>query len=191
MSAEEITTFLIEQWNKTKNPNAFYFYMFLKENPSFLDLEIKRSEPSKRGFNLKKPLFERLVNKMMTDLKRDGGKKIKARNLLLGQLTKKSQELNCKVEELLCSLIVKTVPNYTVRRLKYGSGFLTKLVHLTIAKKISWFLKTFVLATRKRNKSFADSFSSEVDMILNKNTKSFFYVTKRESEVSAFRANLQ
>lgn len=190
MKAEEVKDLLVKEWTETKNVNCFLVYVFMNQYSNFLSLNVTRSGPSKEFFNLKKPLFERLVNKVMNTGKKNGGKKLKCEKMVLKTLESYAKKLNYRVEELLLLAFVKSVPNYGIRRLKYGSGFLTKIVHLTFARKIVWFLKTFINASKKRNKSFASAVNDELDLLFNKSTKSMLVSAKRESEISALKANL-
>jgi ribosomal protein S7 len=187
---DETVKILIQQWKNTKNPNAFLFHCWYLKRPTFFDFIVQRGPSNKNNFNLQKPLFERMVNKSMTSVKSRAGKKFKAASLIRSAFEKKSAQLKIDKKELLIKLFLKSVPNYTIRRSKYGSGFLTRCVKLTVARKISWFTKYFQQAMQKRNVPFYDAFSAEVDCIFKKSTQSVIIANKREAQISAIRANI-
>jgi len=125
-------------WLQDKNPNAVLFsYLILKE-PHLVEDTVVRAKKSKLGHNLKKSFLDRLVNKLMNNNKHSTGKKVKLRNLICE--TMKELNLNMTFSTYILLSIVKSVPNYDIRRQKYGSGHLTRCVRLTISRKIVWYL---------------------------------------------------
>ena len=181
-----------EQWAKTKNINTYLICKFIQINPNFQQLTCSKGSSNKEGFNLKKSLFERLVNKVMTNKAAHAGKKILAKKLVLKSLEKKAETYKIRPSDLLITLLVKSVPNYTVRRLRFGSGYLTRSTRLTISKKISWFLvQMSKLLKNSRNSSFAKVFENQISQIMANSTKSKILSAKRQCLVSAEKSNIQ
>lgn len=183
---------LLKIWKETRNPNAFIFSCYLINNPHFITDEVTRGSKIKLHSNLRKSLLDRLVGKLMNNNKKTAGKKIKTLNLISKTLEKEKEQYTTLSRYLLLCL-VKSVPNYDIRRQKYGSGFLTKAVRLTIARKISWFISTLfnhVKSKRPRN-SLIKILATEFSDLMSNSTRSALLTKKRECEQNAIKSNIQ
>lgn len=180
---------LIQQWNTTENPNAFMFAHYILKNPVFISEVVQRTTKTKINYTVKKSLLDRVCSKLTSHNKNTGGKKLKTRNLVYEAL--KNNNKNLSVPLLLLLVLVRSVPNYDIRRLKYGSGHLTKIVTLTVARKITWFLKEFAQIGLKKKESFSVFINKELQAVLNNSTRSKLLTKKREAQQNAIKANLQ
>lgn len=183
---------LIEEWQKTKNVNAFLMACFIQEYPIFQENKCFKGEANTEKYYLKKSLLDRLVNKVMTNTSKNTGKKLLAYHLTSSLLNQKAQQH--KVENplhLLILLLVKTVPNATIRRLKFGSGFLTRSVRFTFCKKISWFLKAFIKIAKVRGLGFKKTVGDQIDLIMTNSPRSKLLSSKKEEESNSQKANIQ
>jgi ribosomal protein S7 len=174
-------------WDNDHNVNAFLFAYYAHLYPSFLENKVVRCSKNKEFYQLKKSLLDRLCSRLMSSKKTTGGKKLKIRNIVLDTLQKEFTE---DPSIVLFKALIKSVPNYTIRRLKYGSGFLTKMVKLSISKKISWFIKNLALVVNKQS-NLAKQLGTELKDLLNNSPKSGLLLAKKQCDGNAQRANLQ
>ena len=161
---------LVKEWEKSKNINCLVFYLYLKTNYNFFSLKKTIKKPL-----IKNSLFNLIVSRVMTHKGMSGGKKEKIQKTLLDQLLKSNTQL--QIMEKLCKAIINTVPNKNVRHIKYGSGSISRVVTLTINKKISWFVKQLV-------KNIKGNFSEEIKLRISQaaanNSKSKLHLSKNE-----------
>jgi ribosomal protein S7 len=193
---DAISTELLQQlnkeWDVSSNVNAFLFARFVEKYPIFEKEIAIRGGPNVKNYTLKKSLFDRVCNKVMTCGHNHSGKKVLARNLLDKVLTKLSEQLKLSKTTILILCLVKSVPNGDIRRLKFGSGHLTRSTRLTIKKKISWFLTILTdLVFKSRKGSFYSRTLEEFNAILTNSPKSKVLARKKEILISVDKANLQ
>lgn len=182
---------LIQEWTSKQNQNAFLFAKFIERYPVFATYTLQKGSKNTMNYVLKKSLFCRFVNKVMSRKGTNTGKKVKAYNLVFKSLNRLSAEKNLEPNHLLVLAMVKSVPNFIIRRLKFGSGFITRAVRMTLLKKVSWFLKNFADVLKARNTSFNQTFGNQLEQILKDSPKSKILSMKRESIAAAQKANFQ
>ena len=188
---QDLLDLLNKEWEKTSNVNAFLFARFVDTYPVFAEPWVLRGQSNRKGYVLKKSLIDRLVNKIMTCSKSHTGKKVLAKRILEQVLEPAAKAYGVSKTNLLILLLVKSVPNFTIRRLKFGSGFLTRAVRITILKKISWFLKTWTVIFKNRSGSFKNRVKTEIDLIMSDSPKSILLNAKRELDAAVEKANIQ
>lgn len=186
---QDLWTILKNQWEKTGNINGFLFMKFIEKYPIFGEKTIQRGSKNLEKYVLEKSLYCRFINKIMSRKSTNTGKKKKAENLVESVLKEKAKKYNIEEPYLLILLLVKSVPNFTIRRIKFGSGTITKAVRLTLLKKISWFLSSFAQFFKTR-RPFHELFSEEIDYIMNDSPKSKILALKRECISNAQKANV-
>lgn len=190
--SNEVLEELNKEWDSSSNINAFLFARFIEKYPVFEKEICLRGGPNVKDYTLKKSLYDMVCNKIMTCGHNHTGKKVLARNLLNEALSALSTQLNLSKTTILILCLVKSVPNGDIRRLKFGSGHLTRSTRLTIKKKISWFLKVITdLVFKSRKGSFYTRVMEEFTAILSNSPKSKVLARKREIMISVEKANLQ
>lgn len=178
-------------WKENKNENAFLFACYVIKNPYFIADEVTRTPKIKISTRFKKTLVDRLIGKLMNNNKTTTGLKLKTYNLVKKVLDKRPAGLTMSQYLLYC--LVKSVPNNDIRRQKYGSGYLTRAVKLTVYRKISWFTQVLfdlVKSKRPRN-SLEKILKTEFEDLAVNSSRSTLLAKKRESEQNAARSNIQ
>ena len=183
---------LDKEWNQSSrtNANAFLFAAYINQHPLFVEPIVHKSTANKLDYTSQYSFLTRLVNKTMSKNGNSSGKKIKVTKLVVNVLEKVAAKYKLSITQLLLTTLVRTVPNYDIRRLKFGGGFLTKSVQLTVGKKISWALKQWASLFKKRKRSFQSVFTEQLSLIMDNNPKSKLLTTKKQMENIASRANL-
>ena len=191
----ELLELLDKEWVDSKNVNAFLFAYFAEKYPIFQEQIISKGIPNKKGYYLNKSLLDRLVNKIMTNSHKNTGKKLKVSKLLTSLLSEKASKYKMKMSHLLILLLVKSVPNSTIRRLKFGSGHITRVGRLTVSKKISWFLSSIVEVLNSKKgggtSSFSDRLGAQIDLLYANSPRSKLLTMKKELIANVQRANIQ
>jgi len=189
---ECVLELLKKEWLAEKNINAFLYAKYIQTYRGFISKKIQNA-PSKEKYYLKKSLYDRIICKIMSNKGKNTGKKIKIKNIIDSSLKILENEFLSPGSALLVLALVKAVPNYTIRSLKFGSGSLTRAVKLTVSKKISWFLKNLVKAinSNKGKKNLKDLIVKEFSLILNKSLESKIIKAKIQATTQAERANIQ
>ena len=189
--SQELLEVLNKEWVENKNVNAFLFANFVETYPVFEKDYCVKGIPNKEHYFLKKSLLDRFVNKVMTNGHKNTGKKVKALKLITQVLSLKAEKYQLSMTSLLILLLVRTCPNYTIRRLKFGSGHITRAVSLTICRKITWFLVSFAKVFKIKNTPFCKKVGDEIDNILQNSPRSMLLSLKREQLSQAEKANIQ
>ena len=190
--SKQLLDLLNKEWQDSRNVNAYLFARFTEKYPIFEKQELSRGGPNVKNYVLKKSLYHRVINKVMSCGHTHTGKKVLSRRILDAVLEDKSKELRISKTSLLILCLVKSVPNGTVRRLKFGSGHLTRAVRLTVLKKVSWFLCSLALVFKDRRQNFHTRVSQELSAILgNALNRSKLLLMKKEAHSMVEKANIQ
>lgn len=183
---------LVRLWRQTANPNAFLFACYVLKHPAFVTDDVPRMGKTKLNHNLKRSLLDRLVGKLMNNNKHSTGKKVKVKNLVCKILEPlKKPELTLSATLLL--YLVRSVPNYDIRRQKYGSGLLTRAVRLTVYRKIVWYLSSLsnYVKSRKPRGNLVDLLTTEFKELETSSSRSVLLTKKKECEQNAAKSNIQ